>query len=294
MPVPTFTITATSGPGGTISPLGPVLVSEGGSQTFSINPNSGFAISDVLVDGQSIGAVSAYTFSNVTSDATISVTFEESQVEQPILLFNYIDAVNDVIVDQITEGTTINGALYSGQGFNIQAVTNPAVSVGSVKLELSGAVNISRTEGVSPYALFGDSAGDYFEGTIPLGQYTIKATAFSGPGLGGTVLGSLEVNFQVEFITSSLKVSLNPEEYIYPNPATEYTNVRVSMPEAWKTFELYNSAGVLVRSYSMKVLNPGMEQVVTVPISGLQHGVYTLLIQGVDGDVKKLRLVVAQ
>ncbi|MCL2297293.1 MAG: hypothetical protein FWC38_08765 [Proteobacteria bacterium] len=69
------TITATADANGTISPSGGVLVGYDGSQTFTFTPNSGYRISDVQVDGVSQGAISSYTFTNVTSDHTISVSF---------------------------------------------------------------------------------------------------------------------------------------------------------------------------------------------------------------------------
>jgi len=71
----TFTVTSTAGTGGTISPVGATSVSSGASQTFSISPNSGYQISQVLVDGISQGAVPSYTFTNVTANHTISASF---------------------------------------------------------------------------------------------------------------------------------------------------------------------------------------------------------------------------
>lgn len=73
--VNSYTITATAGTGGNISPSGSTPVTSGGSQTYTITANSGYKISDVKVDGSSVGAVSAYTFSNITSAHTISATF---------------------------------------------------------------------------------------------------------------------------------------------------------------------------------------------------------------------------
>jgi len=70
-----FTIGSSASPGGTISPSGNVAVPYGASQTFTITPDSGYAILDVLIDGSSVGAVSSYTFQNVTSSHTINVTF---------------------------------------------------------------------------------------------------------------------------------------------------------------------------------------------------------------------------
>ena len=70
-----FTITASAGAGGSISPSGSVSVREGRVKTFTITPDSGYRISDVLVDGQSVGAVNTYTFDNVQKRHTIEAVF---------------------------------------------------------------------------------------------------------------------------------------------------------------------------------------------------------------------------
>ena len=70
-----YTITATAGEGGSITPAGEVSVKEGASQTFAITASEGYAIADVLVDGQSVGAVDSYTFENVTANHTIAALF---------------------------------------------------------------------------------------------------------------------------------------------------------------------------------------------------------------------------
>jgi len=70
-----YTITATAGEGGSITPAGAVSVKEGASQTFAIAAQEGYAIADVLVDGQSVGAVDSYTFENVTANHTIAAVF---------------------------------------------------------------------------------------------------------------------------------------------------------------------------------------------------------------------------
>lgn len=72
---PVYTVKATAGSHGSITPSGDVDVLHGGSQTFTIAANSGYAISNVKIDGVSIGAVKSYTFENVTENHTIEVTF---------------------------------------------------------------------------------------------------------------------------------------------------------------------------------------------------------------------------
>src|SRR6185436_15312895 len=60
-----YTVTASAGAGGSISPSGAVPVACGGSQKFDITANACFTIADVLVDGVSVGATASYTFSGV-------------------------------------------------------------------------------------------------------------------------------------------------------------------------------------------------------------------------------------
>jgi uncharacterized repeat protein (TIGR02543 family) len=73
--IPTLTITASAGANGTIDPSGNVPVIYGSDQTFTITPNAGCQVSDVLVDGASVGAVDSYPFTNVTANHTISAAF---------------------------------------------------------------------------------------------------------------------------------------------------------------------------------------------------------------------------
>ena len=70
-----YIIEATAGAGGSISPSGSVSVREGGDQTFTITPDKGYAVSNVKIDGKSIGAVKSYTFENVSRTHTIEVVF---------------------------------------------------------------------------------------------------------------------------------------------------------------------------------------------------------------------------
>ena len=70
-----YTISATAGEGGSISPSGNISVREGRDKTFTITPHSGYVISDVRVDGVSVGAVASYTFDNVRRSHTIEATF---------------------------------------------------------------------------------------------------------------------------------------------------------------------------------------------------------------------------
>ncbi|MDO8520506.1 MAG: FG-GAP-like repeat-containing protein [bacterium] len=85
--VTTYTITVSAGAGGTISP-GSATVNSGGSQSFTITPYAGYSITSVFVDGSSVGTVSLYNFSGVTSNHTISATFNT-------ICFNGYDAAGN-------------------------------------------------------------------------------------------------------------------------------------------------------------------------------------------------------
>lgn len=83
-PTTYYTITATAGEGGAIAPDGTVRVAQGADRTFTISAAEGYVIADVLVDGESIGAVDRYTFENVRQNHTIEARFQPvSDVADP-------------------------------------------------------------------------------------------------------------------------------------------------------------------------------------------------------------------
>ena len=110
-----YDIEADAGRGGDISPDGRVRVRRGENQTFRITADDGWEIADVEVDGESVGAVSRYTFENVRTDHTISATFRQTgaQTEEAQLPFLdvaegawYYDAVAYCYENGIMDGTS--------------------------------------------------------------------------------------------------------------------------------------------------------------------------------------------
>ncbi len=98
-----YTITASAGQGGSITPSGAVSVAKGGSQTFTIKPSDNYEIADVKVDGQSVGKKTEYTFENVTKAHTIAATFTEKAVILP-------DSIHeDFNAGALPEGWTVEG-----------------------------------------------------------------------------------------------------------------------------------------------------------------------------------------
>ncbi len=79
--VPTFTITPTAGPNGVVAPGSEQVVPKGSdSITFTITPDNGYHVADVLVDGVSIGAATSHVFTDVAANHTLAATFEPNLV----------------------------------------------------------------------------------------------------------------------------------------------------------------------------------------------------------------------
>lgn len=89
--IKTFTITATQAAHGTISPAPVQTVNYGGNVTYTITPDDYYEIVDVLVDGTSRGALSTYTFNNVTANHTIEAVFEAACMTPSRLTVVYVD-----------------------------------------------------------------------------------------------------------------------------------------------------------------------------------------------------------
>ena len=125
-----YTIKATAGAGGSISPSGNVSVREGRDRTFTITPDKGYAISNVKIDGKSIGAVKSYTFENVRRTHTIEVIFMKANGNPQTGVFvdvatgsYYEDAVDWAVENGITKGTDDTHFSPDGICTRAQAVT---------------------------------------------------------------------------------------------------------------------------------------------------------------------------
>ena len=137
-----YTIKATAGAGGSISPSGNVSVREGRDQTFTITPDKGYAVANVKIDGKSIGAVKSYTFENVSRTHTIEVIFMKANGNPQTGVFvdvatgsYYEDAVDWAVENGITQGTDDTHFSPDGICTRAQAVTFLWRAVGSPEPE---------------------------------------------------------------------------------------------------------------------------------------------------------------
>ena len=137
-----YTIKATAGAGGSISPSGSVSVREGRDQTFTITPDKDYAVANVKIDGKSIGAVKSYTFENVRRTHTIEVIFMKANGNPQTGVFvdvatgsYYEDAVDWAVENGITKGTDDTHFSPDGICTRAQAATFLWRAAGSPKPE---------------------------------------------------------------------------------------------------------------------------------------------------------------
>ena len=203
------TITASAGANGSISPSGAVIVNHGSNQTFTITPNTGYHIADVLVDGSSVGAVTTYTFNNVIANHTISAAFA---IDAPPLTPNYSGQWS-------FQGTLIvNDCGFSGFDNTVSA-TNTISHSGNNVVLISGSVTFTGTTNdedgfdvYSPLAIFEDGctglSGYRYEGAsdgnavAALAVVVQCGSVICGLGYGGTSVRQINNN-ALSFITDS-------------------------------------------------------------------------------------------
>ena len=132
------TIRASAGANGSITPGGNVSVRTGSDQTFLITPDEGYAISDVRIDGRSIGAVMRYTFENVRSAHTIEASFTAASTFADVPAGSYYErAVIWAAANGITNGVGNGQFGVDAPCTRAQAVTFLWRAAGSPAPEIS-------------------------------------------------------------------------------------------------------------------------------------------------------------
>ena len=163
--------------------------------------------------GAAAGDATAYTDTTVEADTAyayqlvaVGTEFESDPVEvevdtppaSPLAGFTLVDASDQAVLASLTGGADVELADPDGGSYGIRANLADGRTVGSVKLELSGAKTVTRTENAAPYSLYGDGGANALNGeSLPAGSYTLTATAYAESGLAGDELGTLEISFTV-------------------------------------------------------------------------------------------------
>ena len=128
-----YTITASAGSNGSISPTGAVTVASGASRAFTITPATGYRVSSVLVDGASVGAVTSYTFSNVTANHTISASFTANTTSYTITASAGSNgSISPTGAVTVASGASRAFTITPATGYRVASVLVDGASVGAV------------------------------------------------------------------------------------------------------------------------------------------------------------------
>ncbi len=195
--IDTFSISAYAGAGGAISPSGYVDVNYGETQSFTISPYPHYHVKDVLVDRSSVGAVTSYTFDNVTADHTINVIFA-------IETFDIIASAS--AGGTISPNGVVSADYGSSQSFTINA--NEGYHITAVIVDNSSQATASHKTSVEA-AFTNITAGHMITAIFAVDTYKITASA----GSGGTISpsGSVNVNYGAN---QSFTITANPGYHI--------------------------------------------------------------------------------
>ena len=161
----TYTITATNDTFGAVTPAGITTVNYGATPTYTITPNTGYHVQDVLVNGTSVGAVTSYLFPSVTTNKTISATFAINTYT--------ITATNDTFgavtpagITTVNYGATPTYTITPNTGYHVQDVLVNGTSVGAVTSYLFPSVTTNKT----------------ISATFAINTYTITPSIIGGNG----------------------------------------------------------------------------------------------------------------
>jgi fibronectin type 3 domain-containing protein len=171
-----FTITASSGAGGSITPSGTTTLSYGSDQTYAIAATAGYGISDVKVDGVSVGPVASYSFASVTANHTIAANF---------VLNSFTIAASSGAGGSITPSGTATLNYGLNQTYAIVAAAGYAIS--DVKVD---GVSVGP---VASYSFASVSADHSIAASFALSSYTITASAGAGGSI--TPAGATTLNY---------------------------------------------------------------------------------------------------
>jgi hypothetical protein len=182
----TYTITASSGANGAVTPAGVTNVNYGGSQTYTITPNTGYSIASVLVDGVSQGAIASYTFSNVQASHTISATFTAI----PITAIGPITGTPQV-------GSVLTAGAITPSGATVTYQWEYSTTSGGTYTAISGATSSTYTLAatyVNDYIKVAATGSGGYTGTVTsaaVGPVTAQPLTAIGAISGTPVVGSV-------------------------------------------------------------------------------------------------------
>lgn len=178
----TYTITATAGANGSITPSGVLTYNHGTTQIFTFTANATYQISTITVDGTLITNVPSYTFTNITANHTIAVTFELIPVNQ-----------HTITASAGANGTiTPNGIVNVIAGNDKTFTIAPSTGYHIDSVLVDGLFNATATNS-GTYTFTNVTANHTISASFAINTYTITATA----GTNGMITpsGTVTVNY---------------------------------------------------------------------------------------------------
>jgi thermitase len=275
--IPSYTITASAGLGGTITPAGAVSVTEGGSQTFAIAPSAGYRIGQILVNGVAVPVAATFSFTNVRANQTIAVSFEA--------IPSYTITASAGVGGSITPSGAVNVVEGGSQAFTITASAGYRIGqilVNGVAVPVAATVSFTNVRANQTIAVS-------FE-AVP--TYTITASA----GVGGSITPAgattvTEGGSQAYTIAASAGYRIGQilvNGVAVPVAATySFTNVRANQTiavsfEAIPSYTITASAGVggsITPSGAVSVVEGGNQVFAITASAG--YRVRQILVNGV-------------
>ena len=173
---------------------------EPGAFDMKVMPDSDREVTIVLPGGRpcaETGAICTGDGRRLAHALSMSVPGPAAAGAAPVLAgFVLVDAASGADLGAVADGATVRVADPSGGSYDFRAETAPGAAVGSVRLALAGPqdADAARADDSAPYLLRGGTDGG---AALPVGSYTLTATAYAQPGGTGAALGSLSVAFTV-------------------------------------------------------------------------------------------------
>ncbi len=272
---PVYEITATAGANGSISPSGIIEVDQGQNQTFAITPNSGYQVDDVLVDAASVGAVTSYTFNNVTADHTIEASFavQTYTITATAGPNGSISPSGNV---SVTGGTDQTFTITPATGYHVLDVLVDGSSVGPVTSYVFSSVIANHT----------------IEASFELNTYTISAAA----GANGSITpdGNVAVTHgddQSFSITPNSNYEINDvvvdgssvgavSNYEFTNVTTNHS-ISASFSAITHTITTSTNPGGTVSPLGQNTVNQGSDFTVTIGANP-GYSIDDVLVDGVS------------
>jgi uncharacterized protein YjdB len=206
---------------------------------ISSNPSIASVSNTGLVTGIKSGSAIITATSQDGNHSTTSEITVLSPAALGISRFTLVNADTNADILELSNGSRVDINQVLGLNLNIRVNTNLS-TVGSVSISISGPVSATITENVAPYALFGDSKGNYNGKLLPEGAYTLEAVPYSEPNLGGTKGTSLSIQFSI-----AEKV-LAPAIPKLSSPADNSTGMATSLKLTWNAIANADTYGIEV------------------------------------------------